>query len=78
MQAAEEELQEEEDDDEDDDGGDEQYTVQSILDSRMGRLTKKLEYLVSWQGFDESHNSWEPEANLSGAKDEHAVIPGGV
>ena len=62
-------MQQEEDDDEDEDGGDEQYTVQSILDSRIGRLTKKVEYLVSWHGYDESHNSWEPEANLSGAKE---------
>ena len=24
----------------------------------------QVEYLVSWLGFDETHNSWEPEANL--------------
>ena len=36
---------------------------------RVGTLTKKPEFLVSWAGYDNSHDSWQPEANLAGAKD---------
>jgi len=43
------------------------YAVERILahrDRRSGRK-KRREYLIKWEGFDDSHNSWEPEANLT-------------
>ena len=39
------------------------YQVESILKHRKRR--KKTEFLVQWSGYDASHNSWEPQANLS-------------
>ncbi|MGQ3285988.1 chromo domain-containing protein [Bosea sp. (in: a-proteobacteria)] len=26
-----------------------------------------MEYLVKWTGYDDTYNTWEPEANLAGA-----------
>jgi hypothetical protein len=37
--------------------GEEEYEVEAILDSRMHY--NRLEYLVKWKGYDESHNRWE-------------------
>jgi hypothetical protein len=37
--------------------GEEEYEVEAILDSRM--CYNRLEYLVKWRGYDESHNQWE-------------------
>ena len=39
------------------------YDVERILDSRISK--KKTEYLVKWLDWDDIHNTWEPEANLS-------------
>ena len=35
------------------------------------RLTDKgkIQYLVKWEGYDESENSWEPPSSLWGAQD---------
>ena len=43
-----------------------EYEVQTILDSRI--RWRRIEYLVKWKGYDDSHNSWEPLVNLKGAK----------
>jgi hypothetical protein len=37
--------------------GEEEYEVEVILDSRM--CYNRLEYLVKFKGYDESHNQWE-------------------
>lgn len=46
--------------------GEEEYVVEKILDSRIFR--RHLEYLVKWEGYDNSHVSWEPAANCKHAK----------
>jgi Chromo (CHRromatin Organisation MOdifier) domain len=45
-----------------------EYQVDTILSHRYkaaGRGRSKLEFLVSWEGFGEEWNSWEPEDNLT-------------
>ncbi|KAJ9512911.1 hypothetical protein QJQ45_029113, partial [Haematococcus lacustris] len=34
---------------------------------RQVRFKKRMEYLVKWTGYDDTYNTWEPEANLAGA-----------
>ena len=46
--------------------GNEEYEVETILDSRLYR--GKLQYLVRWKGYGPEENSWEPESNLTKAK----------
>jgi hypothetical protein len=45
------------------------YKVERILGHRtkyVGKSKRALhEYLLQWVGYDSSHNSWEPAANLS-------------
>ncbi len=43
-----------------------EYVVDRILDSRVRR--KRLEYLVSWEGYTAEHNSWEPASYLTNAQ----------
>ena len=40
--------------------------MERILAQREKR--GKLEYHIKWLGYDESHNSWEPQANVLDAK----------
>ena len=45
--------------------GDVVFTVDRILDHRMtrkGRRRNLREFLIRWEGFDSTHDSWEPEA----------------
>jgi hypothetical protein len=44
------------------------YHVEKILSSRekkSGRKKTSKEYLIKWEGYDDTHNSWEPAKNLS-------------
>ena len=41
------------------------YAIREMLDRRS--RDGGLEYLVSWQGYAASENSWQPEENLAGA-----------
>jgi len=43
------------------------YEVERILGKRL--LKGKTEYLVSWKGYDETHNSFEPRSNLGDCKE---------
>jgi len=42
------------------------YTVETILSNRIKRVGRRRiqEFLVKWQGHDDSHNSWMPRADL--------------
>ena len=45
--------------------GEEEYEVEQILASRKHGHGRKLQYLVKWAGYAESHNSWEPVENVN-------------
>jgi hypothetical protein len=42
--------------------GEEEYEVEAILDSQM--RYNRLEYLLKFKGYDESHNQWEVHTNV--------------
>ncbi|KAJ9507581.1 hypothetical protein QJQ45_019232 [Haematococcus lacustris] len=41
------------------------YYVERLLDHRYVRAGKAGEFLVQWEGYDASFNTWEPRANLT-------------
>ena len=43
------------------------FKVDKILSLRDRKEKRKTitEYLIKWEGYDDTHNSWEPEANLT-------------
>ena len=43
-------------------GGDEGFLVENIVGHRKSR--KGIEFLVKWQGYPSSENTWEPRENL--------------
>jgi hypothetical protein len=62
--------------------GDIQWEVRVVLDSRLHGRWKKLQYLISWEGYGPEENSWEPVENLQNAsnavKDFHRLHPDAV
>ncbi|KAF7639810.1 Chromo domain-containing protein [Meloidogyne graminicola] len=46
---------------------DEEYEVEKIL--KQKKTKHGILYLVKWKGYSSDHDSWEPEENLSGAKE---------
>jgi hypothetical protein len=42
-----------------------EYVIERIIRGRF--RNKRLEYLIKWQGFPNSRNTWEPETNLNAA-----------
>lgn len=43
-----------------------EYVVEQILDRKMKK--GKYMYLVKWEGYNNDHNTWEPEKNLTNCK----------
>jgi hypothetical protein len=45
---------------------DDEYEVEEVKDLR--KIGSQWKYLVKWQGWPESYNTWEPEGNLTNCK----------
>jgi len=43
--------------------GQPEWEVEEILNSR--RYRRKLQYLIKWKGYSDTHNSWEPKENVT-------------
>ena len=43
---------------------DQVYIVEKVVSKRKAK-GGKTEYLIKWQGYEESDNTWEPEDNVS-------------
>jgi transposase InsO family protein len=52
---------------EDVESGELEYEVETVKDHRTTKR-RGLEFLVSWVGYNSESDTWEPESNLSGAK----------
>ena len=46
---------------------DKEYTVEKIVDRRI--VKGKYEYLIKWEDYPDSENTWEPLKNLGSIKD---------
>ncbi|KAF4981233.1 hypothetical protein FZEAL_2921 [Fusarium zealandicum] len=46
-------------------GPQQEWEVESIVDSQIDAVTSEHFYLVKWKGFASKQNTWEPKKNLS-------------
>ena len=53
-----------------DEFGEENYYVDKVLDTRIFR--RKRQFLIRWEGYDSSHDSWEPLDCLEGCQEKLA------
>jgi hypothetical protein len=67
--------------------GEMEFEVETILGHKGTRGAKNLQYLVSWLGYGQEHNSWEPSKNVANSadlvaeywsKDPKAIAPRGT
>jgi len=49
--------------------GETEWEVEVVLDAKFVGNGQKLKFLVSWKGWPDSENSWEPEENLENSQD---------
>ena len=49
--------------------GDVQWEVHVVLDSWLHGQWRKLQYLISWEGYGPEENSWEPVESLQNVAD---------
>jgi hypothetical protein len=47
--------------------GEEEYEVEAIVTHKYDR--GKIRYLVKWEGYPSSENTWEPESHLKRSKE---------
>src|ERR1700691_1495645 len=45
-------------------GGEEEYAVEKIISHRAKGRSKRVEYLIKWEGYPHSDNTWEPTENI--------------
>ena len=45
-----------------------EYEVEKIVRHKFNKKGK-LQYLIRWKGYDESHDTWEPMENLNNSSD---------
>ena len=40
------------------------YFVEDIMDARTALDGSRIEYMIKWEGYKHSKNTWEPETDL--------------
>ena len=63
---------EDNEDDDADECEEETYQVEKVLETKYNKKTKRFEWLIKWDGYDE--NTWEPWESFQGSKDVGAKL----
>ena len=53
-----------------------EFFIEKVSDHRRKLITnrKSLQFFVSWMGYDQSYDSWEPYANLRDSTHLHSYL----